>query len=581
MRVRGWLRDPAWLGVVLVCALSVLSIATMVATRLLVPAEDAVIPTGAWPWTADGVAVRPITSASVFQVDDVVVAVDGRSLADWAGDALSPPWLLGAEPLGTSIDVSVIRGGAVVDLAVPIQPFHVERLGGAPLGLVAFAAGAMILALTLVVRRPRATALRLILVAVACDVATIVAWELSLQPTDLVVPTPFLYAFGVASVIGVVFWSALLHLLVVYPVRARWLAARPAAVAVVYVAPLAALAIGALLAALGGGGPLAWLDRLGQLLGAVVSAMIVLILGAIVAAWRRTPAPRRPQVRLVGITLFIAAAATLLLTTLQVAVGREPLVTRGVEALFALPVLAAIAIAVVRGRLFQVDLLVSSRARIVAAREEERLRLRRELHDGLGPTLAALGLKVDAARAAAADEPAAVAPLLDDIRTDVRSILTQVRTMARGLRPPTIDSLGLVGGLRQQVAALAAGTGTRIDVVADELPELPPGVEVAAYRIVVEAVTNVVRHAAATTASVRLIIDGDMLRIEVSDDGVGVDAWAIGVGTRSMYERAAEVGGELTIEPASGGGTVVTAVLPVRRRAADRAPTAADGSRVS
>jgi len=563
MRVRGRLRDPAWMGVVLVCAMSLLSIVTMAATRLLVAAEDAIIPTGAWPWTADGVGVRPLTSSSVFHVDDVVVAIDGRSLADWAGAALSPPWLLGAKPLGTTIQASVIRDGAVVDLSAPIQQFPVARLGGAPVGLVAFAAGAMILALTLVVRRPRATALRLLLVAVACDVATIVAWELSLQPTDLVVPTPFLYAFGVASVIGIVFWSALLHLLVVYPVRARWLATRPAAVGVVYVAPLAALGIGAALSALGGGGPLVWLDRLGQLLGAVCSAMIVLLLVAIVAAWRRTPVPRRPQVRLVGITLFIAAVATLLLTTLQVAIGREPLVTRGVEALFALPVIAAIAIAVVRDRLFQVDLLMSSRARIVAAREEERLRLRRELHDGLGPTLAALGLKIDAARAAADDDPRAVAPLLDEIRADVRSVLTEVRTMARGLRPPTIDSLGLVGGLRQQVEALAGGTGIAIDVVADELPELPPGVEVAGYRIVVEAVTNLVRHAAATTASVRLIIDHDMLRIDVSDDGVGVDEGAIGVGTRSMYERAAEVGGELTIGPAPGGGTVVTALLPL------------------
>jgi signal transduction histidine kinase len=306
--------------------------------------------------------------------------------------------------------------------------------------------------------------------------------------------------------------------------------------------------------------------------------MIVVILAAIAAAWRRTPAPRRPQVRLVAVTLFVAAAATLLLTTLPVALGGEPLVTRGVEALLALPVLAAIALAVVRDRLFQVDLLVSSRARIVAAREEERLRLRRELHDGLGPTLAALGLKVDAARAAAADDPSGVAPLLDEIRGDVRSILGEVRTMARGLRPPTIDSLGLVGGLRQQVEALATGMGTQVEVVADELPELPPGVEVAAYRIVVEAVTNVVRHAAATRASVRLIIDGDMLRIDVTDDGVGMDAGAIGVGTRAMYERAAEVGGELTIEPGPAVGTVVTALLPLGRRAAGPASPAIDGS---
>jgi signal transduction histidine kinase len=256
-------------------------------------------------------------------------------------------------------------------------------------------------------------------------------------------------------------------------------------------------------------------------------------------------------------------------------------VTRGIEALLALPVIAALAIAVVRDRLFQVDLLFTSRARIVAAREEERLRLRRELHDGLGPTLAALGLKIDAARAAAAsDDSTAVRPLLDEIRADVRGILGEVRTMARGLRPPTIDSLGLVGALGQQIESLTSGGGPRFDLVADDLPELPPGVEVAAYRIVVEAVTNVVRHAGATSGSVRLIIDHDMLRIEVVDDGGGLDDTAIGVGTRSMYERAAEIGGELTIGPGRAGGTIVTALLPLGQGPPAAGPQALTGLHV-
>src|SRR5436190_15171430 len=185
MRIRGWLRDPAWLAVVLVCAAALLSIVTMVATRLLVPAENAFVPTEAWPWTADGVGVRPIMSASPFVVGDVVIAIDGRSMADWAARAMAPPWFLEQQqPLGSSIAVEVLRGGATVAFDAPIEPFAAARLGGAPLGLVAFAIVAMVLAITLVARRPRATALRLLLVAVACDVATIVAWELCLQPTD-------------------------------------------------------------------------------------------------------------------------------------------------------------------------------------------------------------------------------------------------------------------------------------------------------------------------------------------------------------------------------------------------------------
>lgn len=563
MRVRGWLRDPAWLAVVLVCAAAVLSIATMGLTRLLVPAENAIIPTEAWPWSADGVGVRPITAESPFAVDDVVVAIDGRPMTDWASAALAPPWM-GGRPIGSTIAVQVVRDGVVLGFDAPIEPFPVGRLGGAPLALVVFATGALILAVTFVVRRPRATALRLLLVAVVCDVATIVAWELSLQPTDLVRPSPFLPAFGVASVIGLVFWSALLHLLLIFPVRSSWLVARPRTVAAIHAGPPIVFAAGAGVAAAAGGGPLLWLDRLGPLLAAIVSALIILILGAILAAWRRTPEPRRPQVRLVAVTLFIAAAATLVLTTLPIALSREPLVNRGVQALLALPVLAALAVAVLRDRLFQVDLLATSRARIVAAREEERFRLRRELHDGLGPSLAAIGLKVDAARATVVgDQPATAAPILDEVRSDLRGLVAEVRAMARDLRPPAIDTLGLFEGLRQQVDSLTAGTGTRADVVADDLSAVPPGTEVAAYRIVVEAVTNVVRHAAATRADVRLIIDGDMLRIEVVDDGVGMTGRAIGVGTRSMYERAAEVGGELTIEPGRSGGTVVTALLPL------------------
>src|SRR5206468_902857 len=125
-------------------------------------------------------------------------------------------------------------------------------------------------------------------------------------------------------------------------------------------------------------------------------------------------------------------------------------------------------------------LILTSRARIVAAREAERLRLRRELHDGLGPTLAALGLKIDAARdQAAAGRAADVVPLLDEIRGDVRGVVAQIRGVSRELRPPTIDSLGLVGGLRQQIEALTAGGPTIVALAANDIDELPPGVEVA------------------------------------------------------------------------------------------------------
>lgn len=576
MRLRALFRDPSWLAAVLVGAAALASIGVMIGSRLLIPAERATIPTGAWPWTADGVVVQPLGPASPFQAGDLVVAIDGRPLADWVGDTLRPPWFLGSRPLGASIAVDVVREGAPVRLDAPIEPFPMDRLGGAPLGLVVFGATALILALALIVRRPQAIALRLIVLGVTCDVADIVAWETGLQPTDFVARTPFLYAFGLAAVFSLVFWSSLIHLLSTYPVRARWLVRRPSAVFFVYALPLAALAVGAAAAAAAGGGVLAWIDRLGAVNAAVVSASIVAILVAIVTGYRRTPAPRRPQVRLLAVTLFIAAAAVLVLISGPIALSGPPLVPRGTTALLALPVVAALALAVIRDHLFQVDLLASSRARIVAAREEERLRLRRELHDGLGPTLAALGLKVDAARAdaVAGDAPAAAATL-EEIRADVRGILGQIRGLARELRPPTLDSLGLVGGLRQQVETLTAGSRTGVEIVAVDLPVLPPGVEVAAYRIVIEAVTNILRHADADTATVRLAIERGVLRIDVEDDGVGVGGDGIGVGTRAMYERAAEVGGELVIEAGRLRGTRVTALLPVGDRPAEAAAESA------
>jgi signal transduction histidine kinase len=291
--------------------------------------------------------------------------------------------------------------------------------------------------------------------------------------------------------------------------------------------------------------------------------MVIVILGSIVAGYRRTPAPRRPQVRVLAITLAVAATASLVLTSLPIVVLDHPLAPRSAVAIFAIPVILALALAVIRDRLFQVDLLATSRRRIVAAREEERLRLRRDLHDGLGPTLAALGLKVDRARAEAETNPAAVGPLLDEIRSDLRGALAQIRGLSRELRPPGLDALGLVDALRQQLATIGGPDGPTVEVVATDLGALPPAVEVAAYRIVIEAVTNTVRHAGAALCRVELKRDRHALQILVTDDGRGIGPGPVGVGTRSMYERAAEVGGELLVAPGPDGGTIVTASLPL------------------
>lgn len=204
--------------------------------------------------------------------------------------------------------------------------------------------------------------------------------------------------------------------------------------------------------------------------------------------------------------------------------------------------------------------LQRSRERLVSAREEERRRLRRDLHDDLGPALAAAALQLDRARDLASDP---VGALLEDAARRLRGVVGDVRVLVEGLRPRALDDLGLVPALRQQAARLSAG---HLDVVLDvpeDLGPLPAAVDVAAYRIVSEALSNVARHAAARVARVTIRRD-DGLQISVTDDGRGLpDEIRSGVGLTSMRERAEELGGAFTVRPAPGVGTVVEAWLPV------------------
>jgi signal transduction histidine kinase len=219
--------------------------------------------------------------------------------------------------------------------------------------------------------------------------------------------------------------------------------------------------------------------------------------------------------------------------------------------------------------------LIASRERLVAAREEERRRIRRDLHDGLGPTLAAIGMRAEVAADLVSTDPAAAQRLLEELRGEVHGAVGDVRRLVDALRPPALDELGLVGALEAQAGRL--GPPPLVDVAAaGPLPELPAAVEVAAYRIAVEAMTNAARHAGARRCSVQLgeasaaagTEPGTMvdraLEVEVVDDGVGMRADAKpGIGLVSMRERAAEVGGTCVIESLSGGGTRVFARLPL------------------
>jgi signal transduction histidine kinase len=202
--------------------------------------------------------------------------------------------------------------------------------------------------------------------------------------------------------------------------------------------------------------------------------------------------------------------------------------------------------------------------RVVAATETERARLRQDLHDGLGPSLTGIGLGLEALQGKVGSSE-----LVDRLRAETAASLEEVRRIIDGLRPGALETADLLSLLRIRAQHLTATTPLRISVVApDRLPVLPPAIETAAQRIVEEALTNVVRHASATTCTVRVTLD-DALRIEVQDDGRGYDGPRPGgVGIASMAARAEQLGGTCEVRGSAGGTTVTLelrlAAPPVR-----------------
>jgi len=205
-----------------------------------------------------------------------------------------------------------------------------------------------------------------------------------------------------------------------------------------------------------------------------------------------------------------------------------------------------------------------SRQLVVAAREEERRRLRWDLHDGVGPAIAGLALQAETARDLVADDPVAATAILDRLVPRLNGAVADVRAIVHELRPPTLDELGLAGAVRE-LATRFAVRGRRVDADVSELGELPAAVDLAAYWIISEALANTARHSDARTIRVAVRRDGRWLRLEVADDGTGIDADApAGVGLASMRSRAEEVNGHCTIGPAAdGSGVVVAARLPL------------------
>ncbi|MFF2074031.1 ATP-binding protein [Kitasatospora sp. NPDC058162] len=257
--------------------------------------------------------------------------------------------------------------------------------------------------------------------------------------------------------------------------------------------------------------------------------------------------------------------------TVGLRAGEERLAATDVDILRSLADQASPAVASLQ---LQEDLL-ASREQIIAAREEERRWLRRDIHDGLGPALAGLRLRVDNA-ASAAD--AGLADPLHTVSEGLGMAIREVRRITDRLGPAPLGELGLARAVGQLADNFSgAGLTVTTEVSPEPLPELPAAVEVAAYRITAEALNNVLRHARARTARVTLRVDDEALTLTVQDDGVGYQETGStdgqpggGVGLRSMADRAAEIGGRCTIGPLpQEHGTQVLAVLP-RSAAADR-----------
>ena len=211
------------------------------------------------------------------------------------------------------------------------------------------------------------------------------------------------------------------------------------------------------------------------------------------------------------------------------------------------------------------DALRASRRGLVQMREEERRRLRRDLHDGLGPTLAGVGLGLDVVAGLIDRDPAEAKRLLEDLKREASGAVDDIRRLVYNLRPPSLDELGLVASLRQQLERVSA-RNPGLDVFVDAppgLPRLAAATEVAAYRIAMEAVSNTARHAHATSCEVLLRAESGLLRLEITDDGIGIpEGTRSGVGIAAMRERAAEIGGDCRVDMGGAAGSRVVALLP-------------------
>jgi signal transduction histidine kinase len=208
--------------------------------------------------------------------------------------------------------------------------------------------------------------------------------------------------------------------------------------------------------------------------------------------------------------------------------------------------------------------LIRSRAQIVNEREDERLRIRRDLHDELGPMLASQSLKLAAARQVIRTQPEKAEQLVEEIGQQSQQTVADIRRLVHGLRPPVLDQLGLVEAVRDLARSAGSDMTIEVSIPEGQVPKLSAAAEVNAYRIVLEALTNAAKHAHAKHCTMKFEFEPNVFVIHIQDDGVGMPKeYRAGVGLRSMRLRAAEIGGRLSIESVQPHGTHIIARLPL------------------
>jgi signal transduction histidine kinase len=193
------------------------------------------------------------------------------------------------------------------------------------------------------------------------------------------------------------------------------------------------------------------------------------------------------------------------------------------------------------------------------AEAESMRRLERDIHDGPQQRLVRLTMDLGRAKRQVTDDPERAAATIDEALTQARETVAELRSLSRGIAPPLLVDRGLAAALDEMLVQSAVPVESRIDVPA----QLPPHVETAVYFVVAEALTNVAKHSAATSASVSVVDAGSQVEVRVEDDGIGGAHPAKGLGLAGLRQRLAAVDGTLQVTSPEGGGTVLVARIPV------------------